>query len=52
MKTENTIKVAQIGAGSFGKKRAESIQQCEKAELLAIADETRKHQQKQLKNLG
>lgn len=35
---ENTIKVAQIGAGSFGKKRAESVQQCEKAELLAIAD--------------
>ena len=38
MQTENTIKVAQIGAGSFGKKRAESIQQCERAELLAIAD--------------
>ena len=38
MKTENTIKVAQIGAGSFGKKRAESVQKCERSELLAIAD--------------
>jgi predicted dehydrogenase len=38
MKIESIIKVAQIGAGSFGKKRAESVQQCEKAELSAIAD--------------
>ena len=38
MKKENTIKVAQIGAGSFGRKRAESVQQCESAELVAIAD--------------
>ena len=52
MKTENTIKVAQIGAGSFGKKRAESIQQCEKAELLAIADANSETSAKAAQELG
>jgi predicted dehydrogenase len=38
MKVKNKINVAQIGAGSFGVKRAESVQQCESANLIAIAD--------------
>ena len=52
MKTENTIKVAQIGAGSFGKKRAEAVQQCERAELLAIADANSETSAKAAKELG
>jgi predicted dehydrogenase len=52
MKTENTIKVAQIGAGSFGKKRAESVQQCKRAELLAIADTDSETAAKAAQELG
>jgi predicted dehydrogenase len=52
MKTENTIKVAQIGAGSFGKKRAEALQQCEIAELWAIADANSETSAKAAEELG
>ena len=38
MKVKSKINVAQIGAGSFGVKRAESVQKCESAKLIAIAD--------------
>lgn len=52
MKTENTIKVAQIGAGSFGQKRAESVQKCERAELLAISDANSESAEKAAQSLG
>ena len=38
MSKNEIIKVGQIGAGSFGIKRAESVKQCKGVELLAIAD--------------
>ena len=38
MNENYTLNVAQIGAGSFGRKRAESVQQCEGAALVAVAD--------------
>lgn len=52
MKTENTIKVAQIGAGSFGKKRAEAVKQCDTAELWAIADANSETSAKAAEELG
>lgn len=52
MKIEKLIKVAQIGAGSFGIKRAESVQQCESAELVAVADTDMKAATEAAKNLG
>lgn len=52
MIVKNTIKVAQIGAGSFGIKRAESVQQCESAELVAIADANKETATKAGETLG
>jgi predicted dehydrogenase len=52
MKKENTLKVAQIGAGSFGRKRAESVQQCKSAELLAVADANMETASESAKALG
>ena len=42
MNDNKIVRVAQIGAGSFGLKRAESVQQCKNAELVAIADNNSK----------
>jgi len=46
------IKVAVIGVGSFGKKRAAAVKECAKSELVFVCDEDQKKAEAAAKELG
>lgn len=49
---QSTINVAQIGVGSFGQKRAESVQSCSEAMLIAVGDQNSTKADEVAKKLG